>query len=47
LANEALAQADEMDPRDNASARLTVQEAPPQQAAQQQQQPQLDPDKKE
>jgi hypothetical protein len=45
LANEALAEADEMDRRDYASARSPVTEAP-QQVAQQQQQPQPDADKK-
>jgi hypothetical protein len=47
LANEALAQADDMDRRDRASARPPVTEAPQQVAQQQQQQPQPDPDKKE
>ena len=45
LANEALAQADEMDRRDRASAPPRVTEAP-QQVSQQQQQPQPDPDDK-
>jgi hypothetical protein len=40
LANEALAQADEMDRRDRANAHPPVQETPSQQPAQQQQQPQ-------